>query len=74
MSWNVQAVGHIDNGPDETEKVQEFARKVVELAKESDIGLSYVSASIPNVGAKTFFAASQGIDVTEEADATDSGT
>lgn len=70
MSWAISLNGHLDgeksNGPEEVENVKKLAKAITALAKDAGVGLTYVSASIPNEGQQTFFHSGMNLDVTEE--------
>ena len=65
MSWGVSVNGHQEN--QDPKAIEKFARAVGRLAKEADIGVTYLNVSHQG-GSKALIAASQGIDDTAEPD------
>jgi len=71
MSFQISVSGHKD-GQDNAD-VEKLAKDIVRLAKEADVGLSYVNISHSG-GSRALFSASTELDETLQDDTEEGGT
>lgn len=61
MSWTINLNGHLNADGTEAGAVKELVKKITAMAKDAPVGLTYVSANVPNEGRSTFYSPDSGI-------------